>query len=143
MLASLNNSQSNKRKQKIYEFQNSTHSCAFMPCSLKGCLINFISVTRSAWLMINSEAPLPVKTMWFFLLFRLFINLIISSGERYPSLVAIFISSRTISLYDSSLINLLATCQASLTNSSSLTLSCVSQVNPSPNACHEIFDDKI
>ena len=38
--------------------------------------------------------------------------------------------------------NVLATFHASLTNSSSLTLSCVSQVNPSPNACHEILDDK-
>ena len=37
--------------------------------------------------------------------------------------------------------NVFATSQAPLTNSSSLTLSWVSHVNPSPNACQEIFFD--
>ena len=35
--------------RKNFSFnQYSTHFCAFIPCSLNGCLISFISVTRSA-----------------------------------------------------------------------------------------------
>ena len=41
-----------------------------MPCSLKGCFSNFISVTKSANSIISFEAPLPVNTTWFILFLK-------------------------------------------------------------------------